>query len=284
MGAELKHCFVSALATTLADAVTYPLELISTMVKSSNGRLSATRTAAQVIRDRGIRSLYKGFSTVTYTAFYPNIVYFSLYESLKRNARVLQSDPNVQPSAVVPFVCSLLAESGFVMVMVPFDTIQTRMQLQAVKYNYQGLSQGIAEVVRHEGIIRLFSASPLYIAQFLTYTPVQFTAYEWLKARQQRHQPEITLLQSIYFTILATSLAGWITNPVNTVIVRFQIQDFGRDDTKGWKQAKQIFSSLSFRELNKGLMVRLLERNINGLCYLPIYEMAGQYFHGSSTH
>lgn len=284
MSAELKHCLVSATGTMLADALSYPFELVATLVKSADGKVSTFRTSAQIIREKGLRSLYKGVSTVAYTGFFPNVAYYYMYDSLKRQARRFQSDPSLPLPAILPFFCSMMAESAFVLVMVPFDTVQTRMQLQAVHYNYRGMGHGLLDVVRHEGLFRLFSASPLYIAQFLTFTPLQFTAYEWLKTRQLRTQSHLTLPQTLWFTLLATSMAAAVTNPVNTLIVRFQLENYASRGNKAWQEAKNILAKSGPRELNKGLMIRLMERNINSLCFLPIYEMAGQYFHASSHY
>lgn len=276
--AQFSQCFVAAIGTLVADAVTYPIELIATMVKSANGKVSALRTTANVIRHNGLASLYKGFSTITYTALLPNIVYFNCYEWLKQYGRSFEQQSTSKSTILVPFIASSLAECAFVAVMVPFDTIQTRMQLQTHQYNYRGLAHGLMDVVHNEGFFRLFSASPLYVLQLLTFTPLQFTAYEWLKAQRLQTKPNLSLAESVYFTFISTTVAAIITNPVNTLIVKFQVENYAKDDQKATQKARQIIRECGMRELNKGFCIRILERNINALFYLPLYEIAGQYF------
>lgn len=271
---------IASIGTLIADAVTYPIELVATKVKSAYGRSSALKTTANVIKYQGIASLYKGFTTITWTAWFPNIVYFNLYEILKIRGHSLESQGKSNYSVLIPFFASMLAEVGFCAVMVPFDTIQTRMQMQSLQYQYRGLAHGLAEVIENEGFFRLFSASPLYVFQLLLYTPIQFATYEWLKARRLESKQRLSLVDSINYTIIATSIGAILTNPLNTLIVKFQVEDFAKENKNSAAKAMEIVRQSGMRELNKGLLVRLVERNINGLCYLPLYEFAGQYFNG----
>lgn len=276
---EFYHVTVCAIGTFIADAVSYPVELIATLIKSTNNRTPILKTTATFIKENGFRALYNGSSTLTFTTFFPNLVYFSVYEKLKH---LSNSKFAKEHMTTVSFFSSMIAESCFIFCMVPFETIQTRMQMNTMQYNYRSLSHGLYEVVTNEGFFRLFSTSPLFLWQLLIFTPVQFSFYEYLTERQMKKTGHVTLAQSIQSTILASSFAGAITNPINTLIIRFQLENFSERKKSVFQMIRESVKTHGFLSLNKGLMIRLVERNLNSLCYLPLYEMAGQYFHTNS--
>ena len=276
---QIKHSVVSAVGTLVADSITYPLELISTIVKSSEKKISGTRVIMNFMKTNQFQSLYKGFSTIMFTSFFPNIAYFAVYDWSKKKTR--EFTKGMESSVIIntlPFFCSVAGELAFVSLMVPFDTVQTRMQMNTGKYNYKGCTNGIFQVINTEGFTRLFSASPIYAIQFLTFTPFQFTFYEYLKSFKSRKGESLSFIDCCQYSFLATALASFLTNPLSTIIVRFQIEDHSKTKITNSKRIQEIYKRSGIVQLNRGFWVRMFERNLNALCFLPIYEMTGQYF------
>ena len=118
----------------------------------------------------------------------------------------------------------------------------------------------------------------MYLCQCLTFTPIQFAIYEWLKNCKLERGKQLTLIDSIYFCVLATTFAGAIRNPISTIIVRYQIEDHSVVKPKFFKRVAEIYREVGFVKLNRGMNIRLLERNMNAFFYLPMYEMTSQWF------
>ncbi len=282
---RLRLCFFSAFGTYLADTISYPLELLATVIKSQHTKCTIMGTTTSLVREHGIRSLFKGVSTVIWTTLFPNFTYFYIYESMNNFAvNYLSKSLKMEDNYYIPPVSAFCAEGVCVVLFVPFDTIQTRMQLNSPQYQYNSLLGGIRDVIKNEGVLRLFSASYLYILQLLIFTPLQFTFYEWLKMSPLNRKEDKNLIsyyESVKFTFISTSFSAIITNPINTLVVRFQVTDFSNGEGKslsGWRIMKDTFKKHGIMDLNRGMAIRLLQTNVNAMVFLPIYEMVRQLY------
>jgi hypothetical protein len=282
---------VSGFGVFVAETIAYPFELLGTIIKSQHKRTPILSTAKVLLSEKGVLSLYKGCSTLFWTTFLPNIAYFYIYDSLNDFAvNYVNKYFGIGAAHYIPPLSSFLAETVYVLLSVPADTVQTRMQLGSNDYQYNGLLKGVADIIRKEGLVRLFSASYLYIMQLVIYTPMQFTIYEWLKMsklNKSENKDYITYLKSVQFTFLATSCAAIVTNPINTLVVRYQITDFTSNEGKGlngWRILMKSLKKYGFRDLNRGMCARLLQTNINSMVFLPIYEMSRQHYNSKAGH
>ena len=275
---QVKLSIVSGAGVMIADAFTYPLEALSTMVKNSAQKRSAFRLGWQIFKDRQVYSLYKGFSSVPMTGFLPGMAYFYVYEGLKNWAHKKTEHWNSSAVAnTIPVLASIMGELAYTSLIVPFDTIQTRMQMGDANTKYRSVSHGMSHIVSSEGLLRLFTASPIYALQFLTFTPVQFGFYEYFKTVFLPADSPVSLKNCLAFTIASTALASSVTNPLNTIIVRFQCEDHSSNNSSFREKIKTIYSNAGMTELNRGLTVRVFERTINAIVFIPIYEMTRQY-------
>lgn len=282
---RFRLCFFSAFGTYLADTLSYPLELLGTVIKSQHEKSPIIATARGIVRENGFRALFKGVSTVIWTTLFPNFTYFYIYETINNFAvNYVNGKVGIEDNFYLPPLSSLCAEMVCVVLFVPADTVQTRMQLNSSKYQYHSLLGGIRDIVRNEGVVRLFSASYLYITQLLIFTPMQFTFYEWLKMSQfnsKENKNSISYLESVKFTVISTSFSAIITNPINTLVIRYQVTDFSDQQGKalnGWRILTENFRKHGFRDLNRGMTIRLLQTNVNSMVFLPIYEMGRQLY------
>lgn len=285
---ESNHHLVSLWSTfgsCVADIMTYPFELLTTYTKSQNQRLPFVRMVKSFVDEFGVRGLFKGFSTVFGTALIPNFIYFFSYESINQFLikRLRQAD-QLSLNVFIPVISSLTSETIYILFYVPADTVQTRLQLNSEQYQYRSLSRGMLEVVRTEGFLRLFSASPLYIIQHILLTPIQFTCYEWLKMsrfNKNVDRNKISYLESVIYAIIASSVAAVVTNPINTLVILYQITEFEKGSgglASTWRFVKQSYKTHGFAGLNRGMSVRLLETNMNAIVFMPIFELVRQNY------
>ena len=77
--------------------------------------------------------LYKGWSTALYTSFLPSTIYFFIYETLTKmmQERLDRSPTWHQYKLGFPFLISCVSELAALSVMVPFETVRTRIQVSS---------------------------------------------------------------------------------------------------------------------------------------------------------
>jgi hypothetical protein len=89
----------------------------------------------------------------------------------------------------------------------------------------------MSEIRKHEGIIRLFQASHLYIVSMIVYTSLQFWMYEmfryWYLSRRHKNEEvkKLKFSESITATLVSTAFATFVSNPLDVLITRFQLVD-----------------------------------------------------------
>jgi hypothetical protein len=289
--------FCGGLATYLGDIISYPFETITTSIKKLHSPQGFYKEILNNLQTKNWYYFFNGINTVFYSAFFTNFVYFGVYEGLNRYSyKKLKSLEMTEYNWAVPTVSSLIGETASLAVFVPVDCIQTRIQTGYAEYNYNGLMDGLRKIIKFEGYRRLFTGAHVYMMHNLLFMPIIFTIYEKYKKliiehRRQRYigmdmpvpDPKnmFGIFDSIKGTLLATTASTIITNPMYTILVRFQITDYSQSQymkERVWYIVKSSYRLRGFRGLNVGLLPRLLTTNISAVVYLPVYEFVRTIF------
>jgi hypothetical protein len=293
--------FCGGLATLIGDLISYPFETITTSIKKLHSPEGFYKEVLKNLQKKNWRYFINGYETVFYSAFFTNFVYFGVYEGLLRYTTRRFKEKNLtQYNYMIPTVCSLIGEAASLVVFVPVDCVQTRIQSGFSEYQYNGLFDGLRSIVRTEGYRRLFTGSHVYMMHNLLFMPIIFTIYEKYKklvveSRKRKYLnngmsvPDSSelfgLSDSLRGTLLATSVSTFITNPLYTVLVRFQITDYSQSQymkERVWYIFKSSYRLRGFKGLNVGMLPRMLTTNISALFYLPVYEAVRTFFGHSS--
>ena len=289
--------FVAGFATYIGDAISYPFETLTTRIKRRHNYTSIVNEIRYINKNKGYKFFYNGFQTVFYSAFFTNFVYFGIYDICNHfGLNYVKRNDMKSYSAMIPTISSLIGQLFSLIVYVPVDCIQTRMQSGDKSFNYNNIFHGFRTVIREEGFLRLFHGSYIYAIHNLIFTPVIYTVYERLKKRKIYQRKKIlikrgeavpnsdslfTIKDSMLATIISTTASVMMTNIIYTLVVRYQLTNFELYENKdknaftiledGWKVGR-------FMSLNRGLIVRLIVANLSAVIYLPVYEQARQYF------
>lgn len=248
------------------------------------------------VKREGMRSLYAGVNAQFPCIFIPSFIYYVLYDISNRWSRKLvdyMETPGLIPW--IPSVTATFSEGVSLVVYVPMDGIKTR--LQSGNYKYQSIVAGLRETAQREGLMRFFSASPKYLMKALVYHTCLFQSYEYLriKWRKQKeddmrieaerrgevyHQGDLkfNMNDTICATLIANTLATAITNPVDMLIIRYQITDSSKSQLSTLNLLKQCFVNEGMKGFNRGLLLRLCYTNVQCLIYLPLYEYLRQNY------
>lgn len=283
--------FSASLATFIGDFITYPLETITTFVKKSHYPRHAYEQIWQKTKTQNWKFFLHGIDTVFYSAFFTNFVYFGVYEGFGQITSSKTAKNYFKDYTwLLPTVGSLIAETASLLVLIPIDCVQTRIQSNLPAFRYKGLWHGLRSIRKKEGFGRFFLGSHLYMVHNLMFTPIIFTIYERYKKQiisERKAKPFyeqynkydqdhlFTLQDSIKGTLLATTISTLLTNPLYTILIRFQVVNYSQAqymNERIWYIIKSSYRFSGFRGLNVGLVPRMVTANFSACLYIPVYE------------
>jgi len=211
-----------AIAGAAACFACYPLDLVRTRLTvtasssaSRPGLISAASTSiygtlAQVVRDEGVRGLYRGL-LISLAVSVPNLaIGFSVYGSMKeeclRSGSSLlmlpatppslgggggSSEGESNPARLSPLGCIVSgAASGILssLVVFPADTVRRRMQVRGLVVGSQsGVSESL-RIVRAEGLLGLYRGIVPELLKVVPMVSVTFATYEFLSREFEKRE------------------------------------------------------------------------------------------------
>lgn len=169
--------------------------ILKILILSFFFKLIFTGGLSRILREEGVRGLYRGL-TPTLFALLPNwAVYFTTYERLKI-AIAGKVKPEWSSSPGVHMVAAAGAGAATMLITNPLWVVKTRLQTQdmGIKMGrgrnnmlYRGTTDALIRIAKEEGISGLYSGlGPSLLG--VMHVVIQFPLYEYLKNRlSQRH-------------------------------------------------------------------------------------------------
>lgn len=159
---------------------TNPLEIVKIRLQVA-GEIATTRRlgAMEVVKDLGVRGLYKGAPACLLRDIPFSGIFFPLYAHLKKfsaNKEGYNSIPSLLASATV-------AGAPAAALCTPADVIKTRLQVVARKgqSTYTGIFDCIRKVVAEEGFMALWKGAPARVLRSSPQFGVTLATYELLQ-------------------------------------------------------------------------------------------------------
>lgn len=96
---------------------------------------------------------------------------------------------HAKPTSEANFVLGALAAAGSVTVMIPMDTIKTRLVIQTANNpkNYKGVVDCFVRILKEEGAGTFYRSLPPRLISVVPMIAIQFGIYEGLKAQFMQH-------------------------------------------------------------------------------------------------
>lgn len=276
------HAFAGAIGSAVSMVIFYPLDTARTRLQVDDRRQAkhSPVVIAEILKEEGFSSLYRGLFPVVTTLCCSNFVYFYTFSSLKA---VVLGDVKSDP--IKDLIFGTTAGIVNVLVTTPLWVVNTRLKLQGVKLesdkvrdrkrmHYRGILDAILKIARFEGISSLWNGTrPSLI---LASNPaIHFMVYETLKRYFQRTMNVEDLSGILYFVIgaIAKTVATIVTYPLQI------IQSRSRAGCHGNQRGESISQSLAslvkdqgFRGLYKGLESKLLQTVLTAAFMFMVYE------------
>eukprot|EP00246_Nothoceros_aenigmaticus_P014726 TRINITY_DN5795_c0_g2_i1.p1 TRINITY_DN5795_c0_g2~~TRINITY_DN5795_c0_g2_i1.p1 ORF type:complete len:309 (-),score=36.37 TRINITY_DN5795_c0_g2_i1:384-1310(-) len=267
----LKRQMASAgLAGMLADGTVFPMMTVKSRMQvqgggggsavySYTGPLQAIQTIAA---KEGVKTLYKGFGTVAFTAPAQGL-YMGAYQSFKKFF------PGGDQNPLVHFGGGLVATLVQSTIMVPSEIVRQRQMVQITGAgSYTGSLHAITSIYRHEGLFALYRG--FWLAQMVwgPYNALYFPLWEatkklsvWCSGVDSIAQ--LDMRWELASSFCSAGFAAGVTNPMDIVKTRLQVQ--GKSNVSSSTQyngaldaARSIWRQEGWKGFTKGATSRML--------------------------
>jgi len=276
------------LAGSFSKLIMHPVDTLKAIIQvdtSTKQRPTLIGTFNNIIKNDGALSLYRGLPIAVIGAIPGSVLYFGSYEYAKK--KLLLFENFSKGEFFIYFMSGMFAETISCLIYVPVDVIKERRQVQnTVKYfAYKNDLDAIKTIIKQEGVRGYYKAYGATVFSFGPMSAFYFMFYEYFKGYFVRNDAktyiqrvkkegldelkniklDISFTQSILCSAIAGSLASIITNPLDLVKLRMQVQRGGEKISGQKQQYKNMIHGLSvimnnegFQGLTRGTMTRTL--------------------------
>lgn len=150
------------------------------MVKATEG--AQKRSAMWIVRNLGLKGLYKGASACLLRDVPFSAIYFPTYNHLKKD--LFGESPTKKLGVVQLLTAGAIAGMPAAYLTTPCDVIKTRLQVEARKgdTSYTGLRHAAKTILKEEGFKAFFKGGPARILRSSPQFGFTLAAYEVLQS------------------------------------------------------------------------------------------------------
>ncbi|XP_011476510.1 peroxisomal membrane protein PMP34 isoform X2 [Oryzias latipes] len=268
-----------------AMSVFFPLDTAKSRLQVDEKRRSRSTPVilAEIAKEEGFLSLYRGWFPVISSLCCSNFVYFYTFNALKKVAAAGPGKPRPSKDLLMGVVAGVVN----VLLTTPMWVVNTRLKLQGVKFrdedlhqtHYRGIFDAFSQIIANEGVGTLWNGTLPSLILVLN-PAVQFMFYEALKRKAGKGGKKISSAQIFLIGAIAKAVATTVTYPLQTVqaILRFgQYKGDGKGGLMG--SLSNIFFLFMDRIRNhgvlglyKGLEAKLLQTVLTAALMFVVYE------------
>ncbi|KAI5952317.1 hypothetical protein KGF54_003183 [Candida jiufengensis] len=265
----------------LAGVVVCPLDVIKTKLQaqgSQGKRLNFRQTLETILRDEGIKGLYRGLVPITIGYLPTWTIYFTVYERAKRfYPDYLLHHWDINSPSLNHFCAAITAGMASSIAVNPIWVVKTRLMVQSSKKSsnpdeirYKGTIDAFKKMYKDEGI-KVFYSGLIPSLFGLLHVGIHFPAYEYLKSLlhcktiDQQHEVSGLLWRLIAASSISKMIASTITYPHEILRTRMQIRQHKQKHLGGEcnkpsliHTIKQIFHKEGIKGFYAGYFTNLL--------------------------
>ncbi|EMG49369.1 YIA6 Mitochondrial nicotinamide adenine dinucleotide transporter 1 [Candida maltosa Xu316] len=254
--------FLAGVVVCPLDVVKTRLQAQGTLGKKYNGVFNAFAT---IVREEGIKGLYRGLIPTTIGYLPTWTIYFTVYERAKRFYPKFLHQYNIESPFFVHFCSALTAGMTSSIAVNPIWVVKTRLMVQTGNESkgthYKGTLDAFKQMYKNEGIRAFYSG--LVPSLFgLLHVGIHFPVYEKLKTIFQCNLNSQGTDSSIVWRLIAASsiskmIASTITYPHEILRTRMQLRQEKGKSKSLLKTIKSIFKKEGLRGFYAGYFTNL---------------------------
>ncbi|KAM3598344.1 uncharacterized protein V6R79_016925 [Siganus canaliculatus] len=218
----LVHAVSGAMGSVTAMTVFFPLDTAKSRLQVDEKRKSKSTPLilAEIAKEEGFQSLYRGWLPVISSLCCSNFVYFYTFNALKKMAAAGAAKPRPGRDLLMGIAAGVVN----VILTTPMWVVNTRLKLQGVKFrnedlhqtHYRGMFDAFSQIIANEGVGTLWSSTLPSLILVLN-PAVQFMFYEAMKRKAGKGGKKISSAQIFVIGAIAKAIATTATYPLQTV-------------------------------------------------------------------
>ncbi|CAL8272567.1 unnamed protein product [Lota lota] len=281
----LVHAVAGAVGSVTAMSVFFPLDTARIRLQVDENRKSKSTPVilAEIAKEEGVLSLYRGWFPVISSLCCSNFVYFYTFNTLKKLAT---TGPG-RPRPAKDLLMGVVSGAVNVILTTPMWVVNTRLKLQGAKFrnedlrqtHYTGIFDAFYRIISDEGVATLWNS--MLPSLILVFNPaVQFMFYEAMKRKAGKGGRAITSADIFVIGAVAKAVATTATYPLQTVQAILRFGQYKGDKKGGaFASLRSVVSLLMDRikkhgvlGLYKGLEAKLLQTVLTAALMFVVYE------------
>nr|XP_019957364.1 PREDICTED: peroxisomal membrane protein PMP34-like [Paralichthys olivaceus] len=281
----LVHAVAGAMGSVTAMTVFFPLDTAKSRLQVDEKRKSNSTPIilAEIAKEEGLQSLYRGWFPVISSLCCSNFVYFYTFNTLKRV--MVSGSGRSRPSK--DLLMGIVAGVVNVVLTTPMWVVNTRLKLQGAKFRnedlqqtqYKGILDAFSQIIAKEGVGTLWNGTLASLILVLN-PAVQFMFYEALKRKAGRGGRKISSAEIFVIGAIAKAIATTATYPLQTVQAILRFGQYKGDGKGGLTGSLSSICSLFMDRLKrngvlglyKGLEAKLLQTVLTAALMFVVYE------------
>jgi solute carrier family 25 iron transporter 28/37 len=281
-GMSTAKAMVAGAAAGVAEhLVMFPIDTIKTRMQqmhtaeNAQTYASVKRSLKTILREEGVRRLYRGLPAATLGAIPAHALHFSSYEALKD---VLGARRDVHTP-----VANMMAGFGATMVhdavSTPVDVVKQRLQVAGSRFTT--VRAAVRGIWAAEGLAAFYASYPTTVLMNVPYMITHFTVYEAVQtSAAQVLGREHTPMRDIFAGACAGALGGLISNPLDVLRTRIQTQEMvpGAARVGAREMARRIFAEEGLAGFARGARARVLLFTPSAAICWGVYETLKRLF------
>eukprot|EP00128_Syssomonas_multiformis_P008836 Colp12_sorted_trinity150504_noHs@32595 len=272
-------------------AMVYPASLVKTrlQVQAKGGRYTGTFNAFKtIIREEGIRGLYKGFGIMALGVMPAQLAYIGTYETVKQQTEAL-SRGRIS-GTLNEFIGGACASVGSQMILVPIDIVAQRLMLQSKAEARMTGTQIMRETLKKEGVVGLYRGFHLSILTYAPSSAIWWGSYGfWKRQLSSWHAESPVKLPGDSHVWVIQALAGMtaglssavLTNPMDVIKTRTQTYEpqFPGDHLTLRRALGTLWQEEGPAFVFKGVTARMLNMAPVSILMISTYELIKRLAH-----
>lgn len=237
----------ASMTTIVYSLLLTPFDVIKNTQISSFNHVSPYQTYKLLVKDTGIRTMWRGLLSASFTTFTSNIIYYPCFEILKKELKPYSETWS-------PGLAAIISRTLTVSLTLPVERLRTSIQSIGkgeIEFNLKGF-----RVTLQRDIIFSF-----------TYFTIWENLYEVIKP--------FGFVMGKTFAILVGSLtAALITHPFDVIKTKIQsrYEIFKDYDRNTLRAARDIYGKDGFQGFYVGAQARISKIVIGLMIYTNLYE------------
>jgi hypothetical protein len=258
------------------DGLTYPFETLKTKIQYNKDEfLSMYRGYKKYTAREGIKTYFKGFTTIIPNGFISNFVWFWTYEKMNKFQITnydSQEHREKNLKLLFPFFSGCMAELVSMAVHLPFDIVRIRMQVG--DYKYKGSIDCVQQIYKKEGLTRFYNAGHIYIITQMLSSGYFFFIYENIRNSYiaAKSVKSLSFYETFLITTISSVFSSICLNPCDVILTRFQMLDSRKNKLRVLSVMWNLIKHEGIGAFFKGLSSRFCISVIYNILFLEVYE------------